>query len=395
MMIPNARYLFCIVITSMLFIVGSSARTHPDLCNRVCGGIEIPFPFGIDGNDCYLNPWYEVVCNSSVPFLSRINREVVNISLQNGVLLIKDYVSSSGCSRSRQGPGNSQPLNISGQGSPFFLTDTNHLVAVGCNTRAVMTDIQPQIIGCETSCNETNSRICQTRIPEWQPQVAGVSLENHEGGNTTGVGGCRAAFLTSEKVNVPEPEKFDADGYAAVELGWHYDTASAPHVESLSRCQNVTAMGGTIFNTSCYCSYGYFSGFSYADCFCDSNYPGNPYHQDGCILIDRCKEEGRYKCGKDEICVNLRTSTKCVPKQRKSNPVIKGVLIGLALLFFVMGVFGLYRFLKNQKRIYQSKMFFRRNGGLLLKQQLARKEGTVEMSKIFTSKELEKATDNF
>lgn len=155
MMIPNARYLFCIV-TSMLFIVGSSARTHPDLCNRVCGGIEIPFPFGIDGNDCYLNPWYEVVCNSSVPFLSRINREVVNISLQNGVLLIKDYVSSSGCSRSRQGPGNSQPLNISGQGSPFFLTDTNHLVAVGCNTRAVMTDIQPQIIGCETSCKKVS-----------------------------------------------------------------------------------------------------------------------------------------------------------------------------------------------------------------------------------------------
>lgn len=74
---------------------------------------------------------------------------------------------------------------------------------------------------------------------------------------------------------------------------------------------------------------------------------------------------------------------------------LAGVLIGLALLFFVMGVFGLYRFLKNQKRIYQSKMFFRRNGGLLLKQQLARKEGTVEMSKIFTSKELEKATDNF
>ncbi|KAG2323867.1 hypothetical protein Bca52824_006595 [Brassica carinata] len=40
-------------------------------------------------------------------------------------------------------------------------------------------------------------------------------------------------------------------------------------------------------------------------------------------------------------------------------------------------------------------MFFRRNGGLLLKQQLARKEGTVEMSKIFTSKELDKATDKF
>ncbi|KAG2323866.1 hypothetical protein Bca52824_006594 [Brassica carinata] len=352
MMITNTRYLLCIV-TSLFFIVGSSARTHPDLCNRDCGGITIPFPFGIGGNDCYLNPWYEIVCNSSVPFLSRINKEVMNISLplsgqDYGVVLIKGSVSSSGCSRSSQGPGTSKPLNISGQGSPYFLADTNHLVAVGCNTRAVMTDIQPQIIGCETSCNETNRRICQTRITEWQPQVAGVSLEN-----TTGAGGCRAAFLTSEKYspsNVPEPEQFDSDGYAAVELGWHYDTSSAPHVKSLSRCQNVTAMGFTAFNTSCYCSYGYFSGFSYADCFCDYMYPGNPYFQDGCIVIDRCKEEGRNKCGKDQTCVNLRDSIKCEPKQ--TNPVIKGVLIGLALLFFVMGVFGLYRFLKNQKKIY-------------------------------------------
>ncbi|KAJ0257131.1 Wall-associated receptor kinase-like 2 [Hirschfeldia incana] len=400
-MITNARHLLCIV-TPLFFLVGSSARTHPDICNRTCGGITIPFPFGIGGNDCYLNPWYEVVCNNSVPFLSRINREVVNISLpaffpQYGVALIKGSVSSSGCSRSSQGP---QPLNISGQGSPYFLTDKNHLVAVGCNTRAVMTDIQPQIIGCETtSCNETNSRFCQTRIPEWQPQVAGVSLENPEGDNTTGGiggGGCRAAFLTSEKYtpsNVSDPEQFDADGYAAVELGWHYDTSSAPPVKSLSRCQNVTAMGLYAFNTSCYCSYGYFTGFSYADCFCDHMYPGNPYHQDGCIVIDRCKEEGRNKCGKDQTCVNLRDSIKCEPKQ--SNPAIKGVLIGLALLFFGLGVFGLYKFLKNQKRIYQSKMLFRRNGGLLLKQQLARKEGTVEMSKIFTSKELDKATDKF
>jgi serine/threonine protein kinase len=39
--------------------------------------------------------------------------------------------------------------------------------------------------------------------------------------------------------------------------------------------------------------------------------------------------------------------------------------------------------------------FFKRNGGLLLKQQLTTKDGSVEMSKIFSSRELEKATDNF
>nr|GMD66521.1 wall-associated receptor kinase-like 1 [Ipomoea batatas] len=39
--------------------------------------------------------------------------------------------------------------------------------------------------------------------------------------------------------------------------------------------------------------------------------------------------------------------------------------------------------------------FFKRNGGLLLQQQLLAKEGTVEKTKIFTASELDKATDHF
>lgn len=39
--------------------------------------------------------------------------------------------------------------------------------------------------------------------------------------------------------------------------------------------------------------------------------------------------------------------------------------------------------------------YFKRNGGLLLQQQLSSKHGTVDSTKLFTSKELEKATDNF
>ena len=39
--------------------------------------------------------------------------------------------------------------------------------------------------------------------------------------------------------------------------------------------------------------------------------------------------------------------------------------------------------------------FFKRNGGLLLEQQLSSTENHVEQTKIFTSKELEKATDNY
>ncbi|CAH8330575.1 unnamed protein product [Eruca vesicaria subsp. sativa] len=79
--------------------------------------------------------------------------------------------------------------------------------------------------------------------------------------------------------------------------------------------------------------------------------------------------------------------------QRSGNCLV----IGLALLFFVLGVWGLIKFIKKRRKIIRKRDFFKRNGGLLLKQQLSTEEGSnVETtSKIFSSKELEKATDNF
>ncbi|KAJ9541306.1 hypothetical protein OSB04_027812 [Centaurea solstitialis] len=47
---------------------------------------------------------------------------------------------------------------------------------------------------------------------------------------------------------------------------------------------------------------------------------------------------------------------------------------------------------KNKRR---RKRFFERNGGLLLKQEVAGNEGLVDKTRIFTSSELEKATDYF
>ncbi|GLT28406.1 hypothetical protein SLA2020_033450 [Shorea laevis] len=49
---------------------------------------------------------------------------------------------------------------------------------------------------------------------------------------------------------------------------------------------------------------------------------------------------------------------------------------------------------KRRKRKLRSQ-FFKQNGGLLLQQQLSSTEGNVEQTKIFSTKELERATDNF
>ncbi|XP_010497671.1 PREDICTED: wall-associated receptor kinase-like 3 [Camelina sativa] len=415
----------CIVVSFLPLLMNGSLAATPSTsnsstpCNRTCGGISIPFPFGIGGKDCYLNNWYEVVCNTTtpgssgttVPFLSRMNREVVNISLSDGyephgLVHIKGPVTSLGCSS--QGPQKSlSGLNVTGKGSPYFLTDENRLVAVGCGTKALMTDIESEILGCESSCEDsknskevTNSicngyRCCQARIPTDRLQAIGVKIESSNG---TGGEGCKVAFFTKTRYfpsNVTEPEKFHADGYAVVELGWYFDTSDSRFRNPLG-CKNLTRSNGSYTSLdSCLCGYGYFSGINYRNCHCNTGYTGNAYIRGGCIDIDECK--GPNNCGED-TCENIVGTYGCKPKTTKpAKPaVFQGVLIGLlGLLFLVVGIFGLFKLIRKRRRIIRSMNFFKRNGGLLLKQQLTTTDGSVEMSKIFSSRELEKATDNF
>ena len=49
----------------------------------------------------------------------------------------------------------------------------------------------------------------------------------------------------------------------------------------------------------------------------------------------------------------------------------------------------------KRKNIKRKEKFFKRNGGLLLQQQLSSGEANVEKTKLFNSKDLEKATDHF
>ncbi|GAY53655.1 hypothetical protein CUMW_150780 [Citrus unshiu] len=67
---------------------------------------------------------------------------------------------------------------------------------------------------------------------------------------------------------------------------------------------------------------------------------------------------------------------------------------GLGLLFLLVGLWWLYKFVKRRREIKLKQKFFKRNGGLLLLQELSSNESNIEKTKLCTSKDLEKATDN-
>uniref|UniRef100_A0A803KMV7 Protein kinase domain-containing protein n=1 Tax=Chenopodium quinoa TaxID=63459 RepID=A0A803KMV7_CHEQI len=79
----------------------------------------------------------------------------------------------------------------------------------------------------------------------------------------------------------------------------------------------------------------------------------------------------------------------------ESNSFDKGFSLGMGLMVLLFGSYGLYRVLKKRREIRNKSDYFKRNGGLLLQQQLCSSEGAHQSTKVFSVTELEKATDNF
>ena len=67
----------------------------------------------------------------------------------------------------------------------------------------------------------------------------------------------------------------------------------------------------------------------------------------------------------------------------------------IGLLILLLGRSWIYWGLKKRKLIKLNEKFFQQNGGLLLKQQLSNHQKSVETTKIFTTEELKKATNNY
>ena len=274
---------------------------------------------------------YEITCNTStsrklVPYLSIISKEVVDISLPTlssdyyvdpyASINIKHQITSKGCSSDGEELGSLLDLT----GIPFYVSKNNRLVAIGCNNTASLTNVEPSIVGCKTSCstnyhtrtkdylalvscNDASGytefcnvhtldevacngiRCCKANMLDNVQQSVGVRIEN------TTTRGCKVAFLTTTGgflSNESDPQRIHARRYSTVELGLFIHTPNISFVKSLgchTREEYVTLPTLRFTNRrnstkSCVCDYNAY--LSYATCLCAPGFKGNPYRLGGC-----------------------------------------------------------------------------------------------------------------
>ncbi|KAK4594102.1 hypothetical protein RGQ29_017966 [Quercus rubra] len=370
---------FLLLLTSGL---AEAAPTAKPGCASECKNVGIPYPFGIQSG-CYMDPWFEIVCNGTEAFLKKINMEVLEIAPPIGSYLAPGRVRVKGGSIISSNPNctsmRSGVMNLNG--SPFtFSYFVNYFVAFGCNVMAIV-ETDEELVGCRSYSNTSlingarNSgsgfNQCTSSIPDISLKVFNVSFLSTD---DKPLEGCNYAFLHEHNPweglpgSIKTVEKL---GFTPVVLDW--------------RIYNWTNEKFSLHNTE------HYNEILSMECFCAEGYVGNPYLTTGCEDINECEDPKRNYCSNKWDCQNTKGSYSCGKKKK----IIIGFGASLGGLFLLASIWRLYKVIKRRSEIKLKKKFFKRNGGLLLQQQLSSSEHNVQNTKLFNSKELDTATDQF
>ncbi|XP_022009115.1 wall-associated receptor kinase-like 1 isoform X2 [Helianthus annuus] len=330
-------------------------------CPTKCGNITIAYPFGL-GLDCSLDYSFHLYCNNLLKpptlFLGERNIVVSNISdSEVRIFTIPSYTcyNKSGFVYDEDLQG----IDLSSDDGVFTFSVKNKFTVIGCDDYALIKGTNGSLnftSGCFGLCAKADDvpigecsgiGCCQISIPKGISYYSTTlhSLRNHS--DVLSFNGCGFGFLVEEgsfkfagasdlSSNRSMDFSFRMQATMPVVLDWVINPNG--HCGEAKECQG---------NSSCYDVDG--GGYR---CKCNNGYEGNPYLAPGC----------------------------------------QGVSLGVLFLIIII---VLYKKIKktNQKR--KRKWFFQRNGGLLLKQQEEADPSLVDKTKLFTSRELEKATDDF
>ncbi|CAK7336357.1 unnamed protein product [Dovyalis caffra] len=197
--------------------------------------------------------------------------------IEHGAATVKGPVMFSNCSDSQSG----LPVNLTG--SPFFFSFGNLFTAVGCNIRALLTEIGPQVIGCDSTCgpyyNQTSiiygqqiNRLCSgknccvARTP-YRTQVFYPSLETKNESQDSS--GCKLTFLADQNwvavTNINNPQVFQGREYVPLVLAWVMDYKIWKYDPKTMNCKYFLLENSLTLAYECSCRMGY-EGNPYLGC---------------------------------------------------------------------------------------------------------------------------------
>ncbi|KAL0007376.1 hypothetical protein SO802_008878 [Lithocarpus litseifolius] len=267
----------------------SAVLSHPlalPNCQNSCGGVEIPYPFGMNQR-CYLDESFSITCDNSTSQPMYGNVIVKNISIEDHNIEILAYTARD-CYNNPSALVNNN--NHSTLWSRYFtISDTqNVFVAVGCDTYAYLVgskNSESFSLGCMSVCVDSSNVVngscsgigCrQTKIPKG---LKSIVLEAHSFKNHTNVwrfNPCSYAFIVQkDNFNFSADSLQSLPGTMPMFLDWAIGNET--WVVGSKACAVNTQKYLCGGNSTCKPSEngGHF-------CLCKDGYRGNPYLKDGC-----------------------------------------------------------------------------------------------------------------
>ncbi|KAH7687222.1 Non-specific serine/threonine protein kinase protein [Dioscorea alata] len=386
----------------------------PGACNITIGH----YPFAIPNLSARTpRTGFEIHCDSGKPMVQLGNNSfnVTDISL-DGQIRIFVTAFTSRCSRvSAPGPTTIPDL----QGTPYTYNTTNKLTLIGCDARALILTEARYPFGCASFCTLNDSFIedslndsfiedssctgvgcCQVPIPRglksFSLDFASITDCGAPQNNSQVSPGCNKVFILDPNKFTFSRHELYSDGKQQKEvvLDWSIGSDKCDKARS-----NKDSFACVADNSSCSDSKD-LSGYR---CFCSQGFQGNPYIEDGCKDIDECAE-GKHDCV--HTCTNKIGSYKCschfgtIGDGRRDGSGCKriapldiglGTGLGFLLILFIISSWSYWALKKHKIRRIKHK-YFLQNGGLLLQQHIS---SQVATARIFTTEELELATDGF
>ncbi|KAK8571720.1 hypothetical protein V6N13_047358 [Hibiscus sabdariffa] len=328
-------------------------------CATKCGGVEIPYPFGIGGG-CCLNEWFRVSCNGTIEGatlnMSSFSLPLLSVSVLQGTVVVENSITYSNCLKK---DGETTGVSVNLTGTPFLFSSMyNRFVSVGCGSLATLrrspTDEYP-IGGCMQSiCANavTSTGSCSTDIPSGLSSFA-INIKEIYPSNITRRS-CGSAFIV-DRGSLGSLEMMNSNHkHTSGPTLTHVPTTLQWAIPKRGLCRLANDSNTLCSLDGQYCWESMNPSYL---CVCTLD----NHHGYGYLATDACR----------------------------------GCSTGVGTIFVLLGSWHLYKVLERRRDIKLKQEYFKRNGGLLLQQQLSGNEGNIEKIKFFDSKELEKATDYY